>query len=130
VMNIPSMTGISDIPDWCHIEAVGTEAADAYALTGPCKAASDAELVKMRQCSPIAHIDKVRAPCLVCLGGADRRVPPSQGIEYYHMLKSRKVATKLLFFPDDVHSIAKPASEAEHWLAIAEWIETHFPAPV
>lgn len=28
-------------------------------------------------------------------------------------------------FPEDSHPIDKPASEAEHWLSIADWIETY-----
>lgn len=67
---------------------------DGYDFKGPCKIASDSDLVRMRQCSPIAYVDNVKAPTLVCLGGSDRRVPPSQGIEYYHMLKSRGITTR------------------------------------
>ncbi len=32
---------------------------------------------------------------------------------------------RLMVFPEDVHAIDKPASEAEHWVAIADWIDTH-----
>ena len=28
-----------------------------------------------------------------------------------------------MIFPDDVHAIDRPASEAEQWVAIAEWIK-------
>jgi len=31
----------------------------------------------------------------------------------------------LLVFPQDSHSIDRPASEADHWLAIAHWIDAH-----
>jgi hypothetical protein len=30
-----------------------------------------------------------------------------------------------MVFPEDVHAIDQPTSEAEHWIAIANWIFTH-----
>jgi hypothetical protein len=30
-----------------------------------------------------------------------------------------------MVFPEDNHPIDRPASEAEHWLAIADWIDVH-----
>jgi dipeptidyl aminopeptidase/acylaminoacyl peptidase len=35
------------------------------------------------------------------------------------------VDLRLLVFPEDNHPIDKPASEAEHWVAIADWLATH-----
>ncbi len=32
---------------------------------------------------------------------------------------------RLMVFPEDNHPIDRPASEADHWLAIADWINTH-----
>ena len=109
----------------------------------PC---SEERLVAMRRRSPIAYVDKVSAATLVCLGSKDRRVPASQGIfgiawvhnsrshltficltgrDYYQALRSRGLATKMMIFPEDVHAIDKPASEAEHWVGIAEWLRQH-----
>ena len=58
--------------------------------------------------------------------GKDRRVPPGQGIEYYHLLKSRGVSTKLLWFPEDNHAIDRPVSESEQWVEACQFIEKHF----
>ena len=30
-----------------------------------------------------------------------------------------------MIFPEDNHPIDRPSSEAEHWLAIADWLRTH-----
>ena len=35
------------------------------------------------------------------------------------------VKTKLLVFPEDVHAIDRPLSEAEQWMAVADWLETY-----
>ena len=48
--------------------------------------------------SPVAHIDKVQTPTLVLHGQVDRRVPPSQGIEYHNALKAKGVPTKYDIF--------------------------------
>ena len=50
--------------------------------------------VKMFKCSPIIHVDKVKAPTLLCIGSNDLRVPPSQGKLWYQRLKANNVKTK------------------------------------
>jgi hypothetical protein len=30
-----------------------------------------------------------------------------------------------MIFPEDVHAIDTPTAEAEHWIAIADWISQH-----
>lgn len=47
------------------------------------------QLAKMWASSPIALVDQVTAPVLLALGKKDRRVPFSQGLEYYHALRAR-----------------------------------------
>jgi acylaminoacyl-peptidase len=69
--------------------------------------------------------NQVRAPTLLALGAKDQRVPCSQGVEWHHALKARGVATRLLMYPDDSHPIDKPASEADHWINVAQWINEH-----
>lgn len=51
-------------------------------------------MIKLADCSPIKHVHKVQAPTLLLLGEKDLRVPPSQGLAYYHFLKKRSVTTK------------------------------------
>ena len=77
----------------------------------------------MYEVSPVRYVAGVKTPTLICLGAKDRRVPPSQGIEYYHLLQSLGVDARMLIFPEDSHAIDKPKTEAEHWIAIAAWIQ-------
>jgi acylaminoacyl-peptidase len=46
-------------------------------------------------------------------------------LSYYHALRAKGIPTKLMMFPEDVHAIDRPFSEAEQWVAIADWIRLH-----
>ena len=72
------------------VESCGEDAYDFDSVTSP----SEAQLATMRRRSPVAHVQQVRTPTLICLGNRDRRVPPSQGIEFFHLLRARGVTTE------------------------------------
>lgn len=48
----------------------------------------------MRKKSPVAHLDKVITPTMIMLGQDDRRVPPSQGMEFYKALLAKGTKAK------------------------------------
>lgn len=121
VTNIASMVTVSDIPDWCYVEALGCGKYDFGVYRPP----TVEELRTMWDMSPVKHVKGVKAPTLVALGAKDRRVPQSQGLEWYHALRSQGVEARLLVYPDDVHAIDQPASEADQWLNIVTWLKTH-----
>ena len=75
--------------------------------------------------SPVAHIENVIAPTLIGLGMQDRRVPPSQGLEYYHALRAKKVPVKLLVYDDCDHAIDGVASEADFWVNTKRWFDQY-----
>ena len=52
----------------------------------------------MYSMSPVRYMAAVKTPVLMCLGLSDRRVPPSQGVEYHYALKSKGVAAKLVTY--------------------------------
>ena len=85
-----------------------------------------------------------QAAFLLLLGLKDLRVPPSQGIEFYNALRSLRqrqsligssgedapaAPVRLLAYPEDVHAIDKPASEADAWVHMALWLLTHGGGP-
>ena len=109
VCNLALMIGTTDIPDWCYTVACGTEAKQ-YASESP----SADHLRLFYEKSPIAHVSKVcfpvptfrsitvpffagmvhetllivqvKAPLLMLLGGADLRVPVSNGLQVQELL--------------------------------------------
>lgn len=60
---------------------------------------------KMRASSPSSLIDHVITPTMILLGKGDRRVPPSQGLNWHYALKARKIESKLMIFEDTGHSL-------------------------
>ena len=129
------MVTTSDIPDWCWVEACGLDACPggvAATPGGPHLAA----LERMWRASPLRYVTEPvaggpRAAFLLLLGFKDRRVPPSQGVEYYNALRALRAtqsgggavdSVRLFAYPEDVHAIDKPASEADAWIQTALWL--------
>ncbi|XP_072305930.1 acylamino-acid-releasing enzyme isoform X2 [Eucyclogobius newberryi] len=113
VVNIASMVGCTDIPDWCVVEAgfdYSTDGLPDYAV-----------LERMLSVSPIKHVSKVQTPVLLTLGEDDKRVPNKQGLEYYKALKAKQVPVRLLWYPGNNHSLSKVDAESDGFMNIALW---------
>jgi acylaminoacyl-peptidase len=119
VVNIPSMVTSTDIPDWCYVEAIGSYNWREYMPP------TSTSIRMMWDKSPIRHVDRVQTPTLMALGMQDLRVPPSQGLEWYHSLRSKGVPTKLLTYDGNDHAIAGVKAEADHWVNIKQWFDNH-----
>ena len=127
VTNIGSMATATDIPDWAFVEALGEGSykgfdADAEA---PCAPPTPEQLAKMYASSPVSHAHKVKVPTLLAIGQADRRVPPSQGIEYYHNLRARGLDARMLLYETCDHAIDKPKCEADQWVHSLAFVREH-----
>ncbi|KAL3795993.1 hypothetical protein HJC23_013050 [Cyclotella cryptica] len=119
--NIASMVTATDIPDWCYVETLGIGTYNYSDFRSPRKE----EVGVMWDKSPIAYLEHVNAPTLIGLGMKDKRVPPSQGIEYFHALRAKKIPTKLLVYEDCDHAIDRVASEADFWVNSKQWFDQH-----
>lgn len=144
VINLPGMASVTDIPDWCHVEVSGRPwGVEPGATHGPSPVLDkEAErhtarwlsetflpptvedLRRMFERSPIALLERMKTPLLLSLGAKDRRVPPSQGLEFHHALRAKGVPTRLFWFPNDTHSLGIPVTEAENLVHIATWFRT------
>jgi acylaminoacyl-peptidase len=138
VIDIPAELGVADIPDWCYVESLGIQADQGTEIDKYYSGTINPhQLQQMHTRSPIAvvqaryanrcqHPELVyRTPTLLCIGLKDRRVPPSQGFAFYHLLKGLQVPSKMVVFPDDVHAIDTPVGETEQWLNIALWFKEY-----
>ena len=52
------------------------------------------DYAEMYNKSPVAHIDNIVTPAMIMLGRDDRRVPPSQGIEFHKALLAKGVESR------------------------------------
>jgi dipeptidyl aminopeptidase/acylaminoacyl peptidase len=58
--------------------------------------------------SPIYHVDHVSTPTQIIHGAKDKRVPVSQGREFYRALKRQDVDTEMIIFPRMAHGFGEP----------------------
>ncbi|XP_038972532.1 acylamino-acid-releasing enzyme 1 isoform X3 [Phoenix dactylifera] len=120
VCNLSLMLGTTDIPDWCYVEAFGSDGKSYFS-----EAPSAEYLSLFYSKSPIAHISKVKTPVLFLLGAQDLRVPVSNGLQYARTLREKGVEVKVIVFPEDVHGIERPQSDFESFLNIGVWFKKY-----
>ena len=119
--NLASLVTSTDIPDWVYVESFGSN----YYNFANFRPPNRDEVGIMWDKSPIAYLNNVVAPTLMAIGMQDKRVPPSQGLEYYHALRAKGVPTKLLVYDDCDHAIDLVACEADHWINTLRWFRTY-----
>lgn len=117
VINAATLLGTSDIVDWRYSSAGFSFSYD--------QIPSAEALAAMLHKSPISHAAQIKAPVLLMLGGRDRRVSPHQGLELYKVLKSRGSPVRLLWFPEDGHSLSRVDTQEECFLSTVLWLNQH-----
>ncbi|XP_065201049.1 acylamino-acid-releasing enzyme-like isoform X2 [Planococcus citri] len=116
VTNLILACFLSDIPDWATVES-------GFPYEGLTAVVDNPEIInKMMEVSPIKYIKNVKAPTLLLLGKKDLRVPPSQGLAYYHALKELNVPTKVLFYEDN-HSLSTVPVEMDSIINSIIWFK-------
>ena len=139
VCNIASMVGVTDIPDWCFVEAGLPYDFSAVPTASP------EQLATMWRKSPIQHVHSVTAPVLVCIGANDRRVPPSNGREWFqalrfHQAQRRSAAraaepataahaderrSRMLWYPNESHPLAGVECELNMWPEVLTFLDRY-----
>jgi len=66
-------------------------------------------------------------PMLVIHGERDYRVPVSQGLECYGVLKAKGVPARLVYFPDENHWVLKPRNAVLWYREVLGWLERWCP---
>jgi len=72
--------------------------------------------------SPSHFVRNFQTPCLVVHGEYDFRVPVTQGFQMFTSLQRMKIPSRLLYFPDEGHFVAKPQNAELWWKTIYEWL--------
>ncbi|CAK4163803.1 unnamed protein product [Aphanomyces euteiches] len=125
VTNLTSLVHTSDIPDWtCAVAGVAAfESIGHRAL--PDK--RSAVLARFWDVSPMSNdLTKITTPLLLGIGGKDRRVPPTEGLQLFHSLRHHgQCEVQVKWYPDDCHpldSVKTYSDFAVHW---ALWFASH-----
>jgi acylaminoacyl-peptidase len=121
VLNILSMSDLTDIYDWTVVEGTGTYPDVTRALTAE-------QRNQMYDSSPIAHVEKVKHPYLLIIGEKDLRVVPHY-TAYIRNLRARKVPCKVLSYPDSCHPVDEVDADADMCINVLHWFNTHTSQP-
>ncbi|KAJ6512530.1 Alpha/Beta hydrolase protein [Mycena sanguinolenta] len=87
-----------------------------------------AESQRIFASAPMAYVDAVRAHVLLHLGGADLRVTPTHGLEYYHALKGNAQAEQEIemhWFEKEDHSLNGVETNRIVWETSLDWFNKY-----
>ena len=73
--------------------------------------------------SPARYASGFNTPMLVIHGERDFRVPVTQGLACYGVLKAKGVPARLVYFPDENHWILKPRNSLLWYREVMGWLE-------
>lgn len=73
--------------------------------------------------SPLKVASKFKTPTLVVHGQLDYRVDVSEGFQLFTALQRQGVKSKMLYFPDEGHWVAKPQNAELWWKTVLDWID-------
>ncbi|RKP27404.1 Alpha/Beta hydrolase protein [Syncephalis pseudoplumigaleata] len=120
VINVGAMAFTTDIPDWNF-----SELDMSYCFQKP-TVMTPQDYERAFSASPICHVDKVVTPTLMMLGSNDRRVPPSEGLGWVHIVRGIGKATVCCkMYPDNGHALDGVEAETAGFAALAGWFLTY-----
>lgn len=73
--------------------------------------------------SPMAYAQNFKTPTLVIHGQLDYRLDVSEGFQLFTALQRQGVKSRMLYFPDEGHFVAKPANAELWYRTVLDWID-------
>ena len=80
---------------------------------------------KVDRYSPSSHAAGYSTPTLVIHGEKDYRVPHTQGLELYGVLKAKGVPARLLLYPSENHWILSPQASLHWYGEVLDWLKLY-----
>ncbi|RWS23361.1 acylamino-acid-releasing enzyme-like isoform X1 [Leptotrombidium deliense] len=115
VIDISSMIELTDIPDWCLTEINVRDQSYKFGDFGNVESLTACFLK-----SPMKYVNNIKTPIFLLLGKYDKRVPKTQSIKYYKVLKTCGVDVKCHVY-DDKHDLQQVNVDADAFVDIALW---------
>lgn len=78
---------------------------------------------RWRRQSPLTLAGRFAKPHLVTHGEIDYRVPVTEAYQLFNVLQLRRIPSELLVFPDEGHTVLKPANSRQWYEAVLGWFE-------
>jgi dipeptidyl aminopeptidase/acylaminoacyl peptidase len=75
--------------------------------------------------SPINFIKRVKTPTLILVGDGDLECPVPQSQEFWHALKTLRVPTQYVVYPNEGHLIARPKHRRDIARRSADWLNKY-----
>ena len=75
--------------------------------------------------SPSSHAAGYATPTLVIVSERDYRVPATQGLEFYGVLKAKGVPARLLYYPAENHWILTPQASLHWYDQVFTWLDLY-----
>ncbi len=75
--------------------------------------------------SPAMYAENFKVPMLITHGEQDYRVPVTQGLALYGVLKGKGIESRLVYFPDENHWILKPNNSIYWYHEVEQWLARH-----
>jgi len=79
--------------------------------------------------SPINFIKKAKTPTLIVVGDRDGECPAPQSYEFWHALKTLKVPTEFVIYPNEGHLFANPEHSRDVIDRTAAWFGRYLGGP-
>ncbi|MHC9086055.1 S9 family peptidase [Luteimonas sp. RIT-PG2_3] len=79
----------------------------------------------MRVSRPLFQANRVRTPTLFLHGAKDYNVPVSGSEQMYRALKTLRIPTQLVIYPDEHHGIHRPSFSRDLSQRLLDWYRTH-----
>ena len=76
----------------------------------------------LKRISPINQINNINKPLFIIQGNNDIRVPLSESIQIYNILKNKKLNVKLLTFDDEGHGIKNTKNKIVAYGSVLKWL--------
>jgi dipeptidyl aminopeptidase/acylaminoacyl peptidase len=81
------------------------------------------DLERVQRWSPSAHAGGYATPTLVIHGDRDFRVPITQGLEFYGVLKAKGIEARLVTYPDENHWVLSSANSIHWYGEVLGWLD-------
>jgi dipeptidyl aminopeptidase/acylaminoacyl peptidase len=80
---------------------------------------------KVERYSPSSHASGYSTPTLVIHGERDYRVPLTQGLELYGVLKAKDVPARLVYYQSENHWILNPQPSLHWYEEVFSWLDVY-----